>query len=43
LGAALGVARAAARVQLTPEGDQALMDEFLQGLAGELQRGGGRN
>lgn len=39
----LAVERAAARVQLTPEGDQALMDEFLQGLAGELQRGGGRN
>jgi F-type H+-transporting ATPase subunit b len=39
----LAVERAAARVQLTPEGDQALMDEFLQGLAGEFQRGGGRN
>jgi F-type H+-transporting ATPase subunit b len=39
----LAVERAAARVQLTPEGDQALMDEFLQGLTAEFQRGGGRN
>jgi F-type H+-transporting ATPase subunit b len=39
----LAVERAAARVQLSAEGDQALMDEFLQGLAAEFQRGGGRN
>ena len=39
----LAVERAAARVELTPEGDQALMGEFLQGLEAQFQRGGGRN
>lgn len=36
----LAVDRAAERVRLTPEGDRALVDEFLQGLAGELGRRG---
>ncbi len=33
----LAVDRAAARVQLTPEGDGALVDEFLRGLAAQLR------
>ncbi|RRA48572.1 hypothetical protein [Acidipila sp. EB88] len=36
----LAVDRAAERVQLTTEGDKALVDEFLQGLAGELGKRG---
>lgn len=36
----LAVDRAAERLQLTPEGDRALIDEFLQGLAGRLGKQG---
>ena len=36
----LAVDRAAERLQLTPDGDRALVDEFLQGLAGQLSKQG---
>lgn len=36
----VAVDRAAERLQLTPEGDRALIDEFLQGLAGQLGKQG---
>ncbi len=36
----LAVDRAAERLQLTPESDRALIDEFLQGLAGQLGKQG---
>ena len=36
----LAVERAAARVQLTPEGDRAVVDDFLRDLAGQLGKQG---